>query len=145
MEYFRKEGEETFPLEEDFWDWWMNNASYSQKEEDQVDFCFLYDDEYPILHYEFPETEVSVWNKETVGRCLKEIIPAYAVQVCDKNGAEAEMNPGYYRKGPKKLKTNLSLNSKPGKREVPGVDGDEKMSRFAEGLTERLESWGKQG
>ena len=40
-------GEECFPIDENFWDWWKETVSYIDGEE--TDLCFIYDKHYDII------------------------------------------------------------------------------------------------
>lgn len=63
--YEKREGEESFPVPDDFWDWWRKAAAYINGE--LVDFCFLCDHrEYSILSHDFIQAESSCWTKTVI-------------------------------------------------------------------------------
>lgn len=145
LEFLPKEGSRNFPIEEDFWEWWMDAVGYSCKKEDQVDFCFLYDNKCSLIQHDFPEVEKSVWNQEKIEVFLKKLIPSEKVQLYDEERRELEINPGYFRQEPKILHTNVSLNPKLGKGgDSRSGDDEEEMTDFSKYFTELLyEKYGK--
>lgn len=80
FEPLTNKGEKIFPLNEDyqeFWSWWEERASFV-KEEDQVDFSFIYD----VLPDDFkkhPFTQVpkSIWKKERLEALIKYTLKDY--------------------------------------------------------------------
>lgn len=74
-----REGEKTFPVTEDFWEWWKDAVCYI--EGGAMDFCFIYDIEYSILSASFIKDAIkpakSFWTYNRIMGFLK-AMPEYA-------------------------------------------------------------------
>lgn len=59
------QGEKRFPVSNDFWDWWIEAASFN-KENDCVDFCFISDRNYDFINHNFYKAEESIWKNSII-------------------------------------------------------------------------------
>ncbi len=91
FEHLRRDGSITYPITEDFWEWWKEAVDYSEdseKEEDsdQVDFCFIYDKENILISDSFLENvvkkkEESLWNRKVIRAFFEEIVESTHVEL----------------------------------------------------------------
>ena len=89
FEIIPKLGEERFPIDEEFWDWWKEAVSYIDGE--KTDFCFIYDKHYDIIE-NAPESETenskeSYWHIEKIAKFLKRSTKSGSIRLitADKN------------------------------------------------------------
>ncbi len=94
MEFLKRLGENTFPIPENFWDWWKKSVSYTI--EDTVDFCFIYDEEYPFLKDSFIEQadkpEQTIWDMDYLTSFFKEFSGYSNVCLTTGNGVEVTLS-----------------------------------------------------
>lgn len=59
------QGEKRFPISNDFWNWWIEAASFN-KENDCIDFCFICDRNYDFINHNFCKAEESIWKNSVI-------------------------------------------------------------------------------
>lgn len=64
------QGEERFNISSDFWNWWVEAASFN-KQNDCVDFCFIYDKNYDFINHNFNKADKSIWKSTTIEKLIK--------------------------------------------------------------------------
>lgn len=61
------QGEKKFPISNEFWDWWIEAASFN-KQNDYVDFCFITDRDYDFINHDFNKVNKSIWKNSAIER-----------------------------------------------------------------------------
>lgn len=137
LQYITNQGEKKFPLEADFWEWWKSAVSYIDGE--AVDFCFLYDKNYPIINHAFQEASESCWNMEIVEDFLREMTEYTTLLLISEDGTEIPLNldcPMFSDSVPSVFYTNIPLKRKENLPKIPEKSGISLLARYCRELGE---------
>lgn len=64
------QGEKRFTVSNEFWNWWIEAASFN-KQNDFVDFCFIYDRNYDFINHNFNKADKSIWKNSIIEKLIK--------------------------------------------------------------------------
>lgn len=111
FEIIPKLGEESFPIDEKFWDWWKDTVSYIDGEE--TDFCFICDKHYDIIE-NVPESETensreSYWRIEKIAQFLKRRTKLSKIKLITANKDEIPLKLWVGDGSEKVLYTNMTF------------------------------------
>lgn len=135
--YITRAGEKTFPVTEDFWQWWQEAVSYIPGE--PVDLCLLYDRDCRLPEHDFPAAEESCWNTENIQEYMTEMTDYSRLEVVTADGKTYVIRNRrqiFPRQAEAVFSTNLSLDT--GSDSPAGGDTEE-MTVFARYFREQLE------
>ena len=124
IEFIKRDGEIDFPITVDFWDWWKKAVSFID-DDDDADFCFIYDKQYDLLNDTFllglklVDSQDSVWDIKYIKSFFWELKPTYfSVVLFGKAKQEYVLGDNNYDVSmQKRFYTNLNVsNFKHGKK-----------------------------
>lgn len=143
IEFIKKDGETDFEINEGFWTWWKEAVSYL--EDDETDFCFIYDRDYSILHDEFlnkvkrVEAKDSLWDINYIRNFFWELRPTY-FNVCliDEESRKVYLSDNKQGAVPaKEFYTNMRFdNVQAAKKDVTGSTENNDVRKGAEQFDE---------
>ncbi len=140
IRYVTNQGERAFPVSEDFWTWWKNAVSYLEGE--PVDFCFLYDRDYKVLHHGLVMSSDTCWNEKIVESFVNEMMDCPQVILTLDDGRRRTITKRrtvFSERQDKKFFTNVSFDWK----EDVGCVKETKVSPLARFCREKLVERGK--
>lgn len=133
-------GEKSFIISDDFWIWWEQVTSYTKEE--QVDLCFIYDQDYEILHKDFNQVRYSEWNESLIETFFAQMTNYSNIKLISEKSGELRIENhkrNYTDESEMLFKTNLSFKSRNRDKFIKDSDG-EKISILVVFLKKFLEA-----